>query len=100
MQYRDVLPVTYAFGSGACWSGYEGILSDDDRFLTCHYNIFEPSWLQRNSIPLIIGYVREAYTSYLAPSAHHACLGTEACICVLSSHLDATAQRGYHSSVL
>ena len=57
MQYRDVLPVTYAFGTGACYSGYEGISSDDDRFLTCHYNIFEPSWLQRNSIPLIVGYV-------------------------------------------
>lgn len=57
VQYRDVLPVTYAFGTASCWSGYEGIQSDDDRFLTCHYNIFEPSWLQRNSIPLIIGYV-------------------------------------------
>lgn len=55
VQYRDVLPVTYAFGTGRCLSGYEGIVSDDDRFLTCHYNIFEPSWLQRNSIPLIVG---------------------------------------------
>lgn len=54
-QYRDVLPVTYAFGTARCWSGYEGIQSEDDRFLTCHYNIFEPSWLQRNSIPLIVG---------------------------------------------
>lgn len=55
VQYRDVLPVTYAFGTAGCWSGYEGIVSDDDRFMTCHYNIFEPSWVQRNSIPLIIG---------------------------------------------
>eukprot|EP00903_Cladosiphon_okamuranus_P018631 g17149.t3 len=55
VQYRDVLPVTYSFGTARCWSGYEGIVSDDDRFLTCHYNIFEPNWLQRNSIPLIVG---------------------------------------------
>lgn len=55
VQYRDVLPVTYGFGTARCWSGYEGIVSDDDRFFTCHYNIFEPSWLQRNSIPFIVG---------------------------------------------
>lgn len=55
VQYRNVLPVTYGFGTARCWSGYEGIVSDDDRFLTCHYNIFEPNWLQRNSIPLIVG---------------------------------------------
>lgn len=55
VQYRDVLPVIYGFGTARCWSGYEGIVSGDDRFLTCHYNIFEPSWLQRNSIPLIVG---------------------------------------------
>ncbi|CAM9417789.1 unnamed protein product [Discosporangium mesarthrocarpum] len=55
VKYRDVLPVTYMFGTRKCWNGYEGTMDEEDRFVTCHYNIYVPTWVEKNSIGLIIG---------------------------------------------
>jgi DNA-binding beta-propeller fold protein YncE len=55
--YRDVLPPAYMFGTRACYDGYEGLPDEQDRFTTCHLTIYQPSWVQRKSIPLIVGCV-------------------------------------------
>ncbi|KAG5183802.1 hypothetical protein JKP88DRAFT_257596 [Tribonema minus] len=55
VRYRNALPVGAMFGTRACISGFEGLADAEDRFTTCHMTIHVPSWVQRQSIPLIIG---------------------------------------------
>jgi hypothetical protein len=54
-KYRSVLRTGSMFGTRSCSSGYEGLQDSEDRFATCHLRIFEPRWVQRQSIPLILG---------------------------------------------
>ncbi len=53
-KYRDVLPKTYIFGTRNCYKGYEGLPDEYDRFTTCHFNIFQPSWIQKQTLPIVI----------------------------------------------
>mmetsp|Transcript_36125 Transcript_36125/g.52754 ORF Transcript_36125/g.52754 Transcript_36125/m.52754 type:complete len:191 (+) Transcript_36125:3710-4282(+) len=51
--YRNVLAPNELFGTRTCFSGYEGLVDENDRFITCHLTIYEPTYLVRNSVPLI-----------------------------------------------
>ncbi len=53
VKYRNVLPKTYMFGTRECYRGYEGLPDEFNRFTTCHLNIFEPSWAQKQTVPIV-----------------------------------------------
>lgn len=53
-KYRNVLSPNQVFGSRSCSSGYEGIVDEENHFISCHLNIYEPSYFVQNSILLLI----------------------------------------------
>ena len=48
------LPAGVVYGSGGCVSGWEGRNRGDGTFASCHLQIFVPSWVERNTVTLII----------------------------------------------
>ena len=50
---RNVLKPNEIFGTRDCWSGYEGIVAEDNDFYrSCHLTIFEPDYMIRHTIGL------------------------------------------------
>lgn len=52
-RFRDVLAPNQLFGSRSCYSGYEGAVDSHDKFISCHMDIYEPSYIVENSISLL-----------------------------------------------
>ena len=52
-KYRNVLAPNEIFGSRSCTSGYEGAVDGKDKFISCHLNIYEPSYFERHSIGIM-----------------------------------------------
>jgi hypothetical protein len=60
IQVRDILDrkgPEYIFGTAACERGFEGNVDELDRFTTCHQRIYSPTYLERNSVNIIVGTV-------------------------------------------
>jgi hypothetical protein len=54
---RDLLSARgpqFAFGVTDCYNGYQGNMDRFDLFVTCHQQIYQPSELERNSIPIMV----------------------------------------------
>jgi len=49
---RYILRPDENFGTRKCWSGYEGIVDENDFFQSCHMTIYEPSYLVRHTTEL------------------------------------------------
>ena len=52
-QFRNVLAPNQVFGTRSCYSGFEGSVDDNDKFMSCHMNIYEPTYIIENSISLL-----------------------------------------------
>lgn len=52
-RFRKVLAQNQLFGTRSCYSGYEGAVNKNDQFTSCHMEIYEPSYLVKNSISLM-----------------------------------------------
>lgn len=52
-RFRNVLAPNQIFGTRSCYSGYEGSVDEKDKFISCHMDIYEPSYIVENSISLI-----------------------------------------------
>ena len=46
---RNLLPNNQIFGTRSCYSGYEGFVDENDLFSSCHLQIFEPTFNERNT---------------------------------------------------
>lgn len=53
-KYRHVLSPNEVFGSRSCSSGYEGIVDEENDFISCHLNIYEPTYFVKQSIQIIL----------------------------------------------
>lgn len=51
--HRNILKPDELFGTRDCWSGYEGLVDDQDFYRSCHMTIYEPSYIIRHTISLI-----------------------------------------------
>ena len=54
---RNVLAPNEIFGTRNCWSGYEGMVDENDLFKSCHLTIYEPSIFSRYTALLVISFV-------------------------------------------
>ena len=48
------IPKSSIFGRFDCESGFEGKLDSEDRFSTCHLRVYEPTWIEENSLTLLL----------------------------------------------
>ena len=55
-----MLSPNQVFGTRLCYSGYEGAVDENDKFVSCHLNIYEPSYFVQNSINIVF------WTSFLS----------------------------------
>ena len=54
---RDVLAPNEIFGTRDCWSGYEGLVDENDMFGSCHLTIYEPSVFNKYTSLLVTSFV-------------------------------------------
>lgn len=54
---RNVLKPNEVFGTRDCWSGFEGIVDENDMFGSCHLTIYEPSLFNRYTSLLVSSFV-------------------------------------------
>ena len=52
-RHRNVLALNEIFGTRSCNAGYEGTVDENDKFVSCHLNIYEPTFLVKNTKSLI-----------------------------------------------
>eukprot|EP00804_Cyclotella_cryptica_P001991 CCRYP_007413-RA/>CCRYP_007413-RA protein AED:0.05 eAED:0.03 QI:0/0/0/1/1/1/4/0/2016 len=50
---RNILAPNEVFGTRDCYSGYEGIVDENDMFGSCHLTIYEPSVFHRYTVVLV-----------------------------------------------
>ena len=53
LRFRNLLAPNQLFGTRSCYSGYEGAVDSQDKFISCHMDIYEPSYIIANSISLL-----------------------------------------------
>jgi hypothetical protein len=53
-KYRNILSPNEVFGSRSCSSGYEGTVDEENDFISCHLNIYEPTYFVKNSLPILL----------------------------------------------
>ena len=46
---RNILAPNEQFGTRGCYSGFEGLVNENDLFSSCHIRIFEPNLYQRHT---------------------------------------------------
>lgn len=46
---RNILSPNEQFGTRGCYSGFEGVVNENDLFSSCHIRIFEPNLYQRHT---------------------------------------------------
>lgn len=51
---RRPLPRGYVYGTYDCLSGYQGYVTGDGAFQSCHLKIYEPTWVERNSLIIML----------------------------------------------
>jgi hypothetical protein len=54
---RNVLAPNEVFGTRDCWSGYEGIVDENDLFMSCHLIVYEPNAFNRYTALLVSSFV-------------------------------------------
>ena len=52
-KFRNVLKADEIFGTRTCHSGFEGVVDDADNFMSCHLQIYEPSYFVEKSFSII-----------------------------------------------
>jgi hypothetical protein len=53
-KFRNVLAPNEMFGTRSCSAGYEGLVDDNDKFMSCHMKIYEPTIFVRHSGVIVI----------------------------------------------
>lgn len=53
-KFRNILAPNEMFGTRRCNSGYEGIVDKKDNFMSCHMTIFQPSYMIKNTLSILI----------------------------------------------
>jgi hypothetical protein len=51
---RNVLAPNEVFGTRSCYSGFEGAVDEHDKFISCHMNIYEPTFFVENTMSIIV----------------------------------------------
>ena len=51
---RNVLRPNELFGTRDCWSGYEGLVDENDNFVSCHMTIYEPDYFTEHTVDIIL----------------------------------------------
>lgn len=54
---RNILAPNEVFGTRDCWSGYEGMVDENDLFMSCHLKIYEPSLFNRYTASIVSSFV-------------------------------------------
>ncbi len=67
---RNVLSQNEVFGTGTCWSGYQGVVDIDDNFSSCHLTIYVPPvWVRHTrgllALVVIIGIGLTVFVAYI-----------------------------------
>ena len=57
-KFRNVLAPNELFGTRSCISGYEGLVDDNDKFISCHMTIYEPTkWVRHSGVIIIFTFI-------------------------------------------